>query len=343
MKRLLISVVIPFYNVENYIVRCLDSVIHQTYQDFEIILIDDDSSDQSFELAQHYLSKFPQVESHIISFETNRGQGAARNAGIKKAKGDYIYFIDSDDWLANRDVFALFVQHVSVSTYDFLGAGLQLAYDGGKISGYNTAKHPSQVTEITGNHILEALVDNVIPAVAGNFMYSSEFLKQHKLLFKEGIKHEDELWMFHVSVCSKKCLLLPDITYNYYRSNPNSTMNNRQISNLENIEKIVEDILETSNTMQLHNKIGIEKFSEYLDRFYYIVLNDENLINHPTEWKIFYKRLKKSYSQSKISTALKKFRLPASLAYILLLEKMKNPSKIRNRFYRRMLNKFSVV
>jgi glycosyltransferase involved in cell wall biosynthesis len=51
-------------------VRCLDSVIHQTYQDFEIILIDDDSSDQSLELAQHYLSKFPQVESHIISFET---------------------------------------------------------------------------------------------------------------------------------------------------------------------------------------------------------------------------------------------------------------------------------
>ncbi len=70
MKRPLISVVIPFYNVENYVVRCLDSILHQTYQNFEIILIDDDSSDQSFEIVQYYLSKFPQVESHIISFET---------------------------------------------------------------------------------------------------------------------------------------------------------------------------------------------------------------------------------------------------------------------------------
>ncbi len=224
-----------------------------------------------------------------------------------------------------------------------MGAGLQLVYDGGKISGYNTTKHPSQITEITGNHILEALVDNVIPAVAGNFMYSSEFLRKNKLLFKEGIKHEDELWMFHVSICSKKCLLLPHITYNYYRSNPNSTMNNRQISNLENIEKIIEEILETNDILQLHNKIGEEKFSEYLDRFYYIILNDENLTKSSTEWKNFYKKLKKTYIQSKTSHVIKKFSLPSSLAYILLLEKSKRPSKIRNRFYRKLLSKFSVV
>ncbi len=343
MEKPLISVVIPFYNVENYIARCLDSVIHQTYENIEIILIDDCSTDQSFEIAKKHLLRFPQINSHIICFETNQGQGAARNAGIKKAKGDYIYFIDSDDWLANEVVFALFMSHLETDSYDFLGAALQLAYEDGKTFTYNATKHPSEITEIRGNDIFLALIDNVIPAIAGNFLYSSEFLKQNNLFFEEGIKHEDELWMFRICINSQRCLLLPEVTYNYYRSNPNSTMNNIGINNLNNIEKIAKDILNINDCLLLHKKIGTNKFSVYLDRFYYNILKDKNLIHDYPNWVKFYRRLKKHYSQSETSSILKKFRLPPYLAYILLLEKMKKPSKIRNRFYRSFLNKLSVV
>lgn len=90
----LISVIIPVYNVEKYICRCLDSVLRQTYCNFEIILVNDGSTDDSGNICKKYQNR----ESRItLLCQKNRGLSAARNAGIEVAKGDYITFIDSDD------------------------------------------------------------------------------------------------------------------------------------------------------------------------------------------------------------------------------------------------------
>ena len=95
---MLISIIIPIYNVEKYIANCLESVYQLTYQDIEVILVNDCTPDSSMEIAKSiadkYKNKYPTL---IINHELNRGLSESRNSGIKVAKGDYIYFIDSDD------------------------------------------------------------------------------------------------------------------------------------------------------------------------------------------------------------------------------------------------------
>ena len=95
-KQDLISVIVPVYNVENYLKRCLDSIINQTYQNIEIILIDDGSTDNSGNLCEDY----KKIDNRIkVVHKTNGGLSDARNTGIKKAKGKYITFVDSDDYV----------------------------------------------------------------------------------------------------------------------------------------------------------------------------------------------------------------------------------------------------
>ena len=91
-----ISVIIPVYNVEKYLGRCLDSVVNQTFTDIEIICINDGSSDNSLEILKRYAQRDRRIK---IFTQENSGLSASRNVGMKYASGDYIYFIDSDDYL----------------------------------------------------------------------------------------------------------------------------------------------------------------------------------------------------------------------------------------------------
>ncbi|OUQ40792.1 glycosyltransferase family 2 protein [Faecalibacterium sp. An121] len=95
----MISIIIPVYNVENYLNRCIDSVLSQTYKNLEIILIDDGSTDSSSKICDFYQEKDRRV---IAYHKRNEGQGIARNYGIDRSKGEYIMFVDSDDWIDPR-------------------------------------------------------------------------------------------------------------------------------------------------------------------------------------------------------------------------------------------------
>ena len=97
----MISVIIPVYNVEKYIIRCLESVKQQSYKDYEVILVDDCGQDNSIGLAKDYLEKNFPANSHIITHDCNKGLSAARNTGILAATGEFIYFLDSDDAITN--------------------------------------------------------------------------------------------------------------------------------------------------------------------------------------------------------------------------------------------------
>jgi glycosyltransferase involved in cell wall biosynthesis len=95
----LISIIIPVYNVEKYLSECLDSIMNQTFSDIEIICINDGSTDNSLA----YLEKYSQKGSRVIVInQENKGQAVARNIGIKAAKGKYVLFVDSDDWIAQN-------------------------------------------------------------------------------------------------------------------------------------------------------------------------------------------------------------------------------------------------
>ena len=96
MEKVMISVIVPVYNVENYLGKCLDSLINQTYKDIEIICINDGSTDNSLNILREY----EQMDSRIIIIDQkNGGLSNARNIGLKEAAGEYIMFVDSDDWI----------------------------------------------------------------------------------------------------------------------------------------------------------------------------------------------------------------------------------------------------
>ena len=92
-----VSVIVPVYNVEKYLEQCLDSIVHQTLKEIEIIVVNDGSTDSSPEIIREYELKYPQVK---VIHQKNKGLSGARNSGLKLARGEYIGYVDSDDWIA---------------------------------------------------------------------------------------------------------------------------------------------------------------------------------------------------------------------------------------------------
>ena len=97
---MIFSIIIPVYNVEKYLSQCLDSILNQDFTDFELILVDDGSTDRSGEICDQYKSKDSRVN---VIHQENSGQATARNAGTKASKGEYIIYIDSDDFIISND------------------------------------------------------------------------------------------------------------------------------------------------------------------------------------------------------------------------------------------------
>ena len=109
-KNGLISVIVPVYNVESYLEKCIDSIIHQTYKNLEIILVDDGSTDNSGKICDVYKEKDSRIK---VIHKQNRGLSSARNCGLEIAKGEYIGFVDGDDYIA-EDMYALLKDRKSV-------------------------------------------------------------------------------------------------------------------------------------------------------------------------------------------------------------------------------------
>ena len=113
----MISVIIPVYNVEDYLHVCINSVLRQSYQDFEIICIDDASTDSSLEILEYFAQKDSRVK--ILKNDSNKGQGYSRNKGLGMAKGKYISFLDGDDWFS-PNTFEISIKKIKQDNLDFL-------------------------------------------------------------------------------------------------------------------------------------------------------------------------------------------------------------------------------
>lgn len=190
----LVSVVIPVYNVEQYLNECVDSVLDQTYSDYEIILVDDGSTDNSGKLCDDYLS----VDNRIkVIHRENGGLSAARNTGMDAATGDYIYFLDSDDYIESVTLERL-VHTAKTDDADIVFFDGYVFYTDCEDDGttYEYSRHDHYQTD-TGRKVLEKLLINeeYRTAVPLTF-YNTKYLQKNNIRFYEGILHEDELFTF---------------------------------------------------------------------------------------------------------------------------------------------------
>lgn len=216
-----VSIIIPIYNVAPYIEDCLKSVMKQTCQgEMECLLIDDCGTDDSIAIAERLISVYEgQVFFRVIRHERNRGLSAARNTGIDKATGDYIYFLDSDDEITPDCIEKLMSPVVADATIEMVMGNYSIHADDGcwvKRFEQPVAKQQEELTS------LDAVRDYYFNrrgfyVYAWNKLMRKDFLIKHQLYFKEGMKWEDYLWTFLVAKQLSHLYVVPDTTYIYYK------------------------------------------------------------------------------------------------------------------------------
>ena len=212
-----VSIIVPVYNVEKYLERCLDSLINQTFKDIEIICIDDGSIDNSGKILDEYAAKDSRLK---VIHQNNAGQAAARNNGMKIASGRYISFVDSDDWV-DKDFIEKLYDAIIRNDADIAAASIIRKRQ-------NSEKYRVHYTE---EKCLETLSDKIavcnIPkcCYVWNKLYKKEIIADWQ--FKAGVYFEDVLWMPEVLKKSKKLVSVPGVNY-YYWANPGSTVKQKQ-------------------------------------------------------------------------------------------------------------------
>ena len=205
-----ISIIIPVYKVEEYLDECVQSVVDQTFRDVEIILVDDGSPDRCPQMCDEWAKRDERIK---VIHQQNGGLSAARNSGVRVAQGEYLYFLDSDDYLvadAMERMLALADKHGGV---DLLPALYQR--DDHSMDHFTSDAFPEFSDD--QSEIKHALLNfDRLPVTAANRLIRRELFIEHDLWFKEGIIHEDNYWTFFLAKHVKRMAYLPEKIY-YYR------------------------------------------------------------------------------------------------------------------------------
>ena len=217
-----ISVIIPVYKVSAYIERCIRSVMNQTFSDFECILVDDASPDDSMVIAERMINDYQgNIRFKIVRHEKNRGLSAARNTGTDVATGDYILYIDSDDEITCDCIEKLRAPFLRDNTIEIVMGNYNRPCEGGT----QLNKCPKCVADedLKSNEaVRDRFFDsNVINVAAWNKLMRRDFLDRFHLSFREGVLWEDLLWNFYVMKHLSHLYIIKDVTYQYY-IRPNS-------------------------------------------------------------------------------------------------------------------------
>ena len=227
-----ISLIIPVYKVEEYLADCLMSVLNQTFQDYEVILIDDGSPDCCPQLCDEWAEKDSRIS---VLHRENGGLSAARNTGVKAARGDYLYFLDSDDELTT-DALEVMYRLVEIhSGVDLVQGGFfEKKEDAGKPTPYNFPKY-TEDAKLIKNTLLTFDGDLI---KAQSRLVRRDFFIENDLWFKEGIIHEDNYWTFFLAKCVKTMCFCNKRTY-YHRMNPDSITHAINVKKEYNAFKVI--------------------------------------------------------------------------------------------------------
>lgn len=229
---MLLSIIIPAYNVEKFLSKCLDSCLRQDVPitTYEIIIINDGSLDNTFLIATDYAKIYSNIS--VISQE-NKGLSVARNAGALQAKGDYVWFVDSDDWIEENCLSKIFTKLIGA---DLVQIQYRYTFDNPiwnkdeKI--YIDEKKSGQ----------EILLQGCLPAPVQFTIYRRKFLQENNLYFVPGIYHEDSEFKPRAVYFAKSVALVNDICYNYYQRTSGSITSSFKIKNAKDIIYVMNSI-----------------------------------------------------------------------------------------------------
>lgn len=214
-----ISVIIPVYQVSAYVERCLRSVMRQTYQQFECLLVDDATEDDSMTKCERMIADYEgAIDFRILHHDHNRGLSAARNTGIEAAKGDYLLFVDSDDKLSDDCLERLMAPLLKDRSIEMV-MGCFVYFSDGEMPKHLRQPGAWEETDYPTRESVRDLYLNpprTIPPAAWNKLTSRDFINRHQLRFEEGMIWEDALWTFFEMKHFSHVYIVPYTTYYYF-------------------------------------------------------------------------------------------------------------------------------
>lgn len=243
-----LSIIIPVYNLEQYIEKCLNSILAQSFNDYEIICINDGSTDNSLEILNRYKDKI------VIIDKENEGSGVARNVGIDKAKGEYIFFVDGDDWLEDNCLEKMVNEADKLNTDILIFGGLSYYSDKGKNGGYSKDKLPKKYLNkiFSANDIKNDIFK--FPSTIWTKLYKREFLLKNNIRFQNIKVGQDQLPFFHSMITAERIAILAENLYCYRKNREGSAMTVKKKKNFSPVYVFygIEDLL-----------IKLDKLDEY--------------------------------------------------------------------------------
>ena len=235
MKKPKLSIIIPVYNVEKYLYRCLESVIKSTFNDYELIIINDGSKDRSERVVVDFKEKHPDFKDKIIYIKKeNSGVSETRNMGIEKATGRYITFIDSDDYI-QQDMLELMMNKMNESDYDIVACDARLVYENNDredivLSGYRTDLYHK-------DKIRETML--IQYPVMWNKIYKTELIK--KIKFTSGVWYEDMEYLLKLYPHINSVGVVNKPLYNYLQreNSITYTYNDKLYDIINNMQSVI--------------------------------------------------------------------------------------------------------
>lgn len=221
-----VSVIVPFHNVENYISKCLASLMYQTLEDIEIICINDASTDGSVDIVKTYAENDKRIK--LLNIDTMSGQSYARNFGLEIATGEYIGFVDSDDWV-ELDMFEKMYNRARLGDTDITMCQATL-YDDKEQRFYTDDYYSLKPLEKMGDNVFSPIdtKDDIlnINVVLWNKIYKLEFLKKTGVKFQDGYIYEDMPFFYETYLKASRVNILWEFLYFYRQNRSFSTMQN---------------------------------------------------------------------------------------------------------------------
>ncbi len=215
----LISVVIPVYNVEVYLKRCIDSILNQTYKNIQVILVNDGSKDNSGLICNQYAQKDSRI---TVIHQENKGVSSARNAGIKASKGDYITFVDADDELV-ENAFDITVEYLEKHQADVVSYGWEIIDEGTQEV---TEQYDDFQVLDNNEYIIEKILENYSAFGGGypwNKIWRTSVFDQVPAFDESMWYFEDLDWVVKMMLCINKMVVCPECLYKYYYRESSAT------------------------------------------------------------------------------------------------------------------------
>lgn len=260
-----VSIIIPVFQVADSIERSLTSALNQSYEDIEVILVDDCGTDNSMAIARSVLDKHPRGSSaSIVVHEKNRGLSAARNTGVTHATGDYVYFFDSDDEITSNCIERM-MEPIGESDLDFVIADYEVAGSDIPYPPLRLARGPLR----SGERILMSYLNEDWYMMAWNKLVNRDFLLANNLTFKEGLIHEDNLWSFQLACLAESAFVISDSTYIYHIQDESITQK-PSLKNFKSYLRIIDNMQEfVDKDNKLKSHLEVYQFIERLKSYFF--------------------------------------------------------------------------